>query len=304
MEQCPKLPPERRRSGSPEVAEAPSLPPATAGHDEALADLEGMRVAHRYSEAQQALAVVQSNHAEVLQQLKDAQQRLEQEREAVMTLEARELTAEAEALHELRPAFAQREATRLERETQDLLGNALKAPEEALKVLKEARETTGRQQKECAAAELRGGDLTKELQDLRLRLAPGGAAGVPEAAASAASAEARAEELALKIAATKIELWAAEQGSGAGSGARPRAYGSEDGLGFGLAKDLEELYEVVLKQQGEVARLKALLNLERQHSGDLAAMLEQRDAHASWPSCSDACRSAPQGWGSKKRPHP
>ena len=254
------------------------------GGDETLAELEGMRrearrVAHRYGEAQQALAVVQSNHAGVLQQLEDAQQRLAQERKAGMALEsrARELAAEAEALHELRPALAraQREATRLERENQELLANALKAPEEALRALKDAREAAARHQKERAAAELREADLRQELQELRRRLAPGGGAGGPEAAASAAAAEARTEELALKLAAMELELQAARQQGGADGAA-----GSTEGVSgeSGHVQGLEELHEAVVEQQGEAARLRALLNLERQHSADLAAELEQRDA--------------------------
>ncbi len=277
----------RGASGEPEALAAPPAGPSAVTQDEALVELEGMRrearrVAHRYAEAQQALAVVQSNHAGVLQQLEDAQQRLAQERRAGMALEARarELTAEAEALHELRPALAraQREAARLERENQDLLTNALKAPEEALKALKEAREAAARHQKERAAAELREADLRQELQELRRRLAPGGAAGGgPEAAASAAAAEARAEELALKLAAAELELQAARQGVAVGGGSAAEGGGGVEGK-LGPAGGLEELHEVVLEQQGEAARLKALLNLERQHSADLAAELEQRDA--------------------------
>ena len=277
----------RGGAAPPEAPAAAPAGPSAVGQDEALVELEGMRrearrVAHRYAEAQQALAVVQSNHAGVLQQLEDAQQRLAQERRAGMSLEARarELAAEAEALHELRPALAraQREAARLERENQDLLANALKAPEEAMKALKEAREAAARHQKERAAAELREADLRQELQELRRRLAPGGAAGGgPEAAASAAAAEARAEELALKLAAAELELQAARQGAAAGDAAAPEAGGGAEGK-LGPAGGLEELHEVVLEQQGEAARLKALLNLERQHSADLAAELEQRDA--------------------------
>ena len=277
----------RAASEEPEAPAAPPAGPSAVAQDEALVELEGMRrearrVAHRYAEAQQALAVVQSNHAGVLQQLEDAQQRLAQERRAGMALEARarELAAEAEALHELRPALAraQREAARLERENQDLLANALKAPEEALKALKEAREAAARHQKERAAAELREADLRQELQELRRRLAPGGGTrGGPEAAASAAAAEARAEELALKLAAAELELQAARQGPAVGGGSVAGVGGGAEGK-LGPAGGLEELHEVVLEQQGEAARLKALLNLERQHSIDLAAELEQRDA--------------------------
>ena len=97
----------------PEAPAAAPAGPSAVGQDEALVELEGMRhearrVAHRYAEAKQALAVVQSNHAGVLQQLEDAQQRLALERRAGMSLEARArgLAAEAEALHELRPALA------------------------------------------------------------------------------------------------------------------------------------------------------------------------------------------------------